>query len=77
MSEKLDQKIMPCSGGMVAFGLTGMDNTVYRRAFMGCHSEFQDELYGKGNRVHNAQGGKNEGSFRCTVCGNGKGVVRP
>ena len=37
-----------------------------------CKSEFQDELYGKGMRVHNECGankGKTTG-WKCTVCGN-------
>ncbi len=35
-----------------------------------CKNDFQDERYGKGNRLHNERGGKNRGSYRCTVCGN-------
>lgn len=36
--------------------------------FCGCESEFQDNEYGKGKRVHN----KTLKSWRCTVCGNEK-----
>lgn len=31
-------------------------------------AKYQNEKYGKGNRVHNPQGGKNRGKYRCTVC---------
>lgn len=36
-----------------------------------CHSEFQDQLYGKGLRVCNPAGkGSSQGDgYRCTVCG--------
>lgn len=36
-------------------------------------AEFQDRLYGAGNRLHNktGQNGKNPG-WRCTVCGDVK-----
>ena len=34
-----------------------------------CISQYQDAKYGKGYRVYNPQGGKNEGKARCTVCG--------
>jgi hypothetical protein len=34
-----------------------------------CKSEFQDKLYGRGNRLHTLpQGGKRTGAT-CTVCG--------
>ena len=33
-----------------------------------CKSEYQDEKYGKGKRVHNERGDKKK-SPRCTVCG--------
>lgn len=42
-----------------------------------CESAYQDEKYGKGNRLHCLQGGKNAGSARCTVCGKGSGPMRP
>lgn len=32
-----------------------------------CESKFQDEMYGKGNRVVNLREGSTKG--RCTVCG--------
>lgn len=35
-------------------------------------AKYQNEKYGKGVRVHNPQGGKNRGKFRCTVCGDEK-----
>lgn len=31
-----------------------------------CRHEYQDQLYGRGNRVHNPVG---NGSWTCTVCG--------
>lgn len=35
-----------------------------------CKSEFQDQRYGKGMRVHNeGKGGVGFDDFRCTVCG--------
>jgi hypothetical protein len=74
---KLEMRIGPCGGGDVQFGLQGNTVSVYLRKFQLCMSAFQDERYGRGNRVHNAQGGKNEGQFRCTVCGMGRGIVRP
>ena len=36
-----------------------------------CDHKFQDETYGKKNRVHNSCGKTTE-SFKCTVCGNEK-----
>lgn len=33
-----------------------------------CQSAFQDEVYGKGNRVWNPTG-KDATGYRCTVCG--------
>jgi hypothetical protein len=41
-----------------------------------CKNEFQDQLYGKGKRVHNlAKGAFNkQGGWRCTVCGNLKTI---
>ena len=39
-----------------------------------CRHEFQDEKYGKGNRVYNKllpERGKPQ-EYRCTVCGNVK-----
>lgn len=81
---KLEQKVMPCRGGIIRFGMTGMGNTQYAERFSSCESPFQDEKYGKGMRLHNAQGshGSNSGkkaigNYRCTVCGNGYGMVRP
>ena len=74
---KLDQVVQRCGGGEVAFGLQGNSVSVYKREFQLCVSPFQDQRYGPGQRVHNPQGGKNEGAFRCTVCGMGKGIVRP
>ena len=41
---------------------------------LGPGAEFQDERYGKNMRVHNKQGGKGGGKFRCTVCGDSKQV---
>ena len=36
-----------------------------------CKSEFQDEMYGKGNRLFNPRGkGEKLDGYRCTVCGN-------
>lgn len=35
-----------------------------------CKSEYQDEKYGKGNRVHNKMIG--DKGYRCTVCGKEK-----
>ena len=35
-----------------------------------CKSEFQDERYGKGKRVHNQTTKNNGRTYRCTVCGN-------
>lgn len=34
-----------------------------------CKSEFQDELYGKGNRLFNEIGKDQKSGYRCTVCG--------
>ena len=35
-----------------------------------CKSEFQDEIYGKGNRLFNPRGkGEKLDGYRCTVCG--------
>jgi CRISPR/Cas system-associated protein Cas10 (large subunit of type III CRISPR-Cas system) len=35
-----------------------------------CKSEFQDEVYGKGNRLFNPKGkGEKVDGYRCTVCG--------
>lgn len=34
-----------------------------------CASAYQDERYGRGNRVHNVGGGKGSRSYACTVCG--------
>ena len=34
-----------------------------------CKSEFQDKMYGKGNRVCNVKEGKANGKAVCTVCG--------
>ena len=73
----MKQEIRHCNGGMIAFGLWGQEASVHTRKFMACNSPYQDALYGPGMRVHNAQGGKNLGEFRCTVCGRGQGVVRP
>jgi len=38
-----------------------------------CEHEYQDVVYGKGNRVHN-QAGSNDSrpAWRCTVCGDKK-----
>lgn len=40
-----------------------------------CQSIYQDEIYGKGNRLWNPAGkGSDQGSkYRCTVCGNTTG----
>jgi hypothetical protein len=35
-----------------------------------CPSKFQDEIYGKGMRLHNI--GEDKKKARCTVCGNTK-----
>lgn len=47
----------------------GNENTTVRQCT--CESEFQDDRYGKGKRVHNKCQGKNKhlGHYRCTVCG--------
>jgi len=37
-----------------------------------CKHPSQDELYGKGNRLHNLGGGKGIVKRRCTVCGKSK-----
>jgi hypothetical protein len=40
-----------------------------------CKSEFQDGLYGKGNRLHNKGEGKSKDSkppLKCTICGTKK-----
>jgi len=34
-----------------------------------CQSEYQDQRYGKGNRVHNP---RKEKTYACTVCGREK-----
>lgn len=34
-----------------------------------CTSKYQDERYGKGNRLHNLS---KDGASRCTQCGRGK-----
>lgn len=34
-----------------------------------CHSDFQDKIYGKNNRVFNSIGKDDKGGYRCTVCG--------
>jgi hypothetical protein len=38
-----------------------------------CKQTYQDKRYGNGQRLHNAQQGKNKGKFRCTACGSSKG----
>jgi hypothetical protein len=37
-----------------------------------CKHDAQDQMYGKGQRVHNPCGAKNKGQVRCTVCGTKK-----
>lgn len=37
-----------------------------------CKSEYQDQKYGKGKRVHNTSGGVNKKTSKCTVCGTKK-----
>ena len=81
---KLEQRIQHCGGGMVQFGISGQSQSIYMTKFQLCVSPFQDALYGKGLRLHNAQGssGSSSGSkaighFRCTVCGSGHGICRP
>jgi len=32
-------------------------------------TKFQDEVYGKGMRVHNSRSAESEGNWRCTICG--------
>lgn len=35
-----------------------------------CSHEFQDRMYGKGNRVFNQRmAGSKENGYRCTICG--------
>lgn len=34
-----------------------------------CKSEYQDDKYGKAQRVHNKKTEKNGTGWRCTVCG--------
>ena len=66
--------IKKCNGGMVAFGARGEEATVYMRKLMPCISPYQDEKYGEKMRVHNVT---KSGDTRCTVCGFGRGIVRP
>lgn len=33
-----------------------------------CKNEYQDEKYGKDQRVHNKTSGKDGRNWRCTVC---------
>ena len=42
--------------------------------FCTCENKYQDEKYGKNQRVHNAYN-KEGGGYRCTVCGKDKGGV--
>ena len=38
-----------------------------------CKHEYQDKVYGTGNRVHNNRSkGKEDDGYRCTVCGDVK-----
>jgi len=38
-----------------------------------CNHEYQDKVYGKGNRVHNEKKPKGTAKeYRCTVCGKEK-----
>ena len=37
-----------------------------------CSHPYQDEIYGKGNRVHNWA--RKKEAWRCTVCGTVKGI---
>lgn len=74
MADKLAQEIRPCRGGLVVFG---SHSGAFYSKHMACVSAFQDERYGPGMRLHNAQAGKNKGNFRCTVCGQGHGMCRP
>lgn len=41
-----------------------------------CENEYQDKLYGKGMRVHNAFGGRGADRGRCTVCGNSNSIPK-
>jgi hypothetical protein len=74
MADRLQQEIRPCRGGFVVFG---SHSGVFWQKSVTCTSPFQDARYGPGMRLHNPQGGKNEGHYRCTVCGNGQGPCRP
>ena len=37
-----------------------------------CQHKAQDEMYGKGMRVHNSMRTDKQNKWRCTVCGNEK-----
>lgn len=70
-------EIKECHGGMISFGLWGQAGSTYMTRYIPCNSAFQDQKYGPHMRLHNLQQGKNLGHSRCTVCGNGHGIVRP
>lgn len=42
-----------------------------------CQSEYQDSVYGKGNRVMNPYGKSQDSGYRCTVCGREGGSATP
>lgn len=69
-------EVKRCSGGQVQFAQSG-NAEPYLIKFMACVSAFQDERYGKGNRLHNIQvKDRTVVGARCTVCGTGRGKVR-
>jgi len=37
-----------------------------------CEHEYQDKIYGKGNRVHNESEAKSITTWGCTICGDKK-----
>lgn len=37
-----------------------------------CSHEYQDTVYGKGRRLHNRSGKKENSHYACTVCGDKK-----
>jgi len=47
-----------------------MGNTEIKQC--SCVSQYQDDRYGKSNRVHNVGGSKGKEKLRCTVCGKEK-----
>lgn len=52
--------------------MTKLKNKVVETFQCNCPHEYQDSLYGKGERIHNPTSGKDSTVRRCTVCGRAK-----